>query len=115
MPSLIIPIPLHRKKIKARGFNQAKLIAHVLSNKLGIPYQHHHIIRSKNTPAQSGLNAKARKKNIKNAFTLVEPITHQHIIIIDDVITTGATVSELKRCINKRQKIQCDYWSLAGS
>jgi ComF family protein len=90
-PDIIIPVPLHKKRLKERGFNQAHEIAKVIGKKLNIPLNIRGAIRIKNTKAQSNLKAKERHKNLENAFKANKNFTGKHIAIVDDVFTTGAT------------------------
>jgi ComF family protein len=104
---LIMPVPLHRKKLRQRGFNQAYL---VIRNFVKL-YQHHFgqrplwridmgsLVRLKQTPSQTGFDIEQRKRNLNNAFKVVtqEPIDKQHILLIDDVFTTGATCNSAAR------------------
>jgi len=97
---LIISVPLHPIKEKARGYNQAHLIGKALSRKLHIPYANHIIYRKKNTLPQKTLSDKERTKNIKNAFSTREnilkcDIMNKHIMIVDDIYTTGSTIDSI--------------------
>ncbi len=95
LPSLIIPVPLHPSRLKERGFNQAIEIAKVIGKNLRIPVDTESVIRLKNTQAQSNLKSKDRQKNVENAFKLNKKIKATHIAIVDDVLTTGATIRAL--------------------
>lgn len=90
---LIIPIPLHKKRKKWRGFNQSELIARELSNYYGWPLSLD-LVKIKNTSTQVELSEDKRLNNLKEVFKWIgEPIT-QTILLIDDVITSGATINE---------------------
>jgi ComF family protein len=96
--SLILPVPLHPRKKRMRGFNQARYIAMGVSEVLGFPLcDPKSVRRIKNTKSQTGYSLKKRRANISKAFRMedAEEITGKHIIIIDDVFTTGATTFEL--------------------
>jgi ComF family protein len=100
---LIIPIPLfHLKKIE-RGFNQSDYIAKGVAEKLGIPYYTATAKRIRNTPSQTKLNLLERTENMRDAFKIKKPskIKGKKIIIVDDVITTGATVRELAKILKE--------------
>lgn len=88
---LIVPVPIHRKKLKKRGYNQSELIAKELSNIMNIP--HLNVIeRVKNTPAQVLFNGDMRWYNVKDAFKCIINLEGKSILLVDDVITTGATM-----------------------
>lgn len=112
LPDLIIPVPLHVKKIRQRGFNQAQLIAQYLSKQLNIPCHNNIAHRIRNTRAQSSLDAKARQRNLKGAFQ-VSDLHQQSIALVDDVVTTGTTVNELSIELIKSGASRVDVWSLA--
>ena len=101
VPDAILPVPLHNARLHKRGFNQALELARPLAKQLGIPLLTRTITRSKATLPQTELDSSQRQRNLQQAFQLQTPVTHQHIAIFDDVITTGATMAaasaELKR------------------
>ncbi len=112
LPQSLLPVPLHPSKLKARGFNQSSLIALELQRSLNIPILTSGVIRHKKTFAQSSLDSIQRQKNLKNAFqVLLKPPSH--IAIIDDVVTTGATASELAKVLRLAGANRVDVWSLA--
>ncbi len=91
---VVLPVPLHWRRKARRGFNQATEIARPLAALLGVPLLRG-VRRHKSTPFQSGLDAKQRAKNLRNAFAVSAPILHAHVLVVDDVVTTGATVRAL--------------------
>ncbi|MFT6733689.1 MAG: ComF family protein [Polaribacter sp.] len=111
-PDLLIPVPLFYKKRNKRGFNQSRLIAKALSNYFNIPISGSEIIRTKQTQTQASLDAIQRKRNLKNAFEITQNLP-ERIVIIDDIVTTGATVSELASVALKRGAKHIEIWSLA--
>ena len=113
-PELIIPIPLHKKRLQERGFNQALEMAKIISKKLKITIDYSSCIRIKNTQAQSLLSSKNRQTNLKQAFTLIKPITANHIAILDDVITTGHTIQEFLSILPLHVK-KIDIWCCAST
>lgn len=112
-PDLIMPIPLHKKRLQERGFNQCLEIAKVISKQLHIPIDKHSIIRHKHTKPQSQCTASERKHNIKNAFKIKKPITTNHIILFDDVITTGGTIRACHKVLSTQDIKQIDIWCIA--
>ena len=91
---LIIPVPLHVKKVKKRGYNQAELLAESLAKKLSLPLAKQVLKRVRNTPSQTKLGREERLKNMSNAFECIngEKIKGKVVLLIDDVATTGATL-----------------------
>tara|TARA_R110002072_G_scaffold104099_2_gene228428 strand:- start:8307 stop:9020 length:714 start_codon:yes stop_codon:yes gene_type:complete len=100
-PTCWIPVPLHRRALRSRGFNQAAEIAQVLTEYTKIPTLGKATRRMIDTSAQKQLNAAGRASNIHNAFDLNVDLTGQNVAIVDDVITTTATVSELTRILKE--------------
>lgn len=116
LPQVLIPIPLHPRRLSERGFNQSLVIAKQLSKSLDIPLSHA-LTRIKDTPHQIGLSEKQRRQNLNGAFHLQQALPDHtladHIAIIDDVVTTGSTVNEAtKLCLKNRVK-RVDIWCLA--
>jgi len=101
LPDCLLPVSLHKSRLRQRGFNQSIEISREISKKLSIPIEHTAVIRQRSTVAQTGLNAKQRQKNIRDAFTVVRQLHYKHVLIIDDVMTTGATVNELAKVLKK--------------
>ncbi len=93
-PDLIITVPLHPRKLKQRGYNQLHLFANELSKHFQIPVNHHFLRRTKHSRAQASKNQSERLKT-KNAYQLTETISDKHILLIDDVYTTGNTISNI--------------------
>ncbi len=111
-PDYIIPVPLHPKRLRQRGFNQSEEIASIIAKQLRIPLRLDLCQRIKLSPPQSGLHAKERQKNIRNAFK-AKPLPGHHVVIFDDVMTTGATVSELSKTLKKAGATRVDVWVCA--
>ena len=99
--NLIIPVPIHIKKLKSRGFNQADILARNLAEFLGKDYSSNTISRVKNTAPQNSLNYKERARNISDAFEFNKSIDveDKSILIIDDIFTTGSTINECARLL----------------
>lgn len=113
-PQLIVPVPLHKKRLRERGFNQSLELAKAISYLAQIPINKTYFIRKKNTQTQAQCSKSARRKNIKNAFTLQQKLPVQHIILLDDVITTGGTIIECFNTLHKKQpSLSIDIWAIA--
>lgn len=113
LPDLIMPVPLHYARLKERGFNQALEIAKPIGQYFHIPIDTRTCIKIKNTRAQSSLSAEKRKHNLKNAFGLSYSVDAKHIAIVDDVMTTGNTVSEIAQLLKKVGVEKVDVWCCA--
>lgn len=94
LPDLLVTVPLHYKKLKQRGYNQLHLFANTLSEQLKIPVNHSLLRRTKHSRAQAKKNQTERLKT-KNAYQLTESVSDKHILLIDDVYTTGNTISNI--------------------
>ena len=113
LPDVLIPVPLHGQRLKQRGFNQALEIARPIAKSLGIALDIHSCRRSRPTPEQSGLPAKQRRTNIKGAFQVSDTVQGKHIVIVDDVMTTGSTVRELAKTLKNHGANRVDVWVCA--
>ncbi|MFK5984399.1 MAG: ComF family protein [Pseudomonadota bacterium] len=115
LPELIIPVPLHIKRLKHRGFNQSSELANYFSQQWGIKIDDQLVERIKITHTQKGLTLKQRKNNLKNAFRLVagKKLNNKHVVIVDDVITTANTVNEIARVLKQAGASRVDVWTIA--
>jgi ComF family protein len=95
-PDLVIPVPLHPVRLRARGFNQSALLADCVASALGAPLLTNTLIRTRNTLSQAGMNRQERLTNLQNAFGVRKEnqIGHKRVLLVDDVITTTATIRE---------------------
>ena len=98
----ISPVPLHTERRRQRGYDQAELLAQGLSARTAIPLRCDLVERTRQTRAQVGLNATQRHANMHNAFAATGPCTNLHVLLIDDVYTTGATMRGLRHCPARR-------------
>lgn len=118
-PQLLIPIPMHPSKQRERGYNQANYLAKYLGNALKIPVAYELLQKPIATPAQHGLDAKTRRDNVMGSLTLNPKYrdkvkTLQHVALIDDVITTGATCREAAHCLAaENDELIIDVWAVA--
>lgn len=113
-PQILIPVPLHWRRIAKRGFNQAHIIAQQLSKETQIPIiKHTHVTRIKHTAAQSSLNQHSRQKNMFSVFQTQNLSEFEHVAIIDDIFTTGNTVNALAKQLKKQGIARVSIWALA--
>jgi ComF family protein len=114
-PCALIPVPLSRKRLRRRGFNQAAMLARWLSDNLEIACDEQLVIRTQDTSAQQDLNAKARQHNLRRAFALHPQATirGRHLALVDDVLTTGATARTLARLLMDAGASRVDVYCLA--
>jgi ComF family protein len=112
LPELIIPVPLHKERLKERGYNQALELARPISRILDIPINYQLCQRIRNTEHQTVVGALERRKNLRGAFFTVKSVP-AHVAIIDDVLTTGSTVNELAKCLRTAGATQIDIWTIA--
>lgn len=113
IPDCIIPVPLHPQRLRERGFNQALELSRIISSQLNIPLDYSLCQRKSNTLYQSGLNSKQRKSNLRNAFQVKTPHQYKHVVIFDDVVTTGTTVNELARKLKQSGVEKIEVWAIA--
>lgn len=114
LPDMLIPVPLHRTRLRERGYNQALELAQPLARALGIPLRHDVIERTAATPPQTGLDAKARRRNLRGAFTVATAMQWpSHVALLDDVMTTGATLREAAKTLQQAGVARVDVWALA--
>lgn len=108
---ILIPVPMHKKDERKRGYNQAVLIASEISRQLGIPVVSKAVRKQKITEEQKNLNRQERSENLKGAFSIVHPdeISEKRIMLIDDVATTGSTLSQLTDILlkNNAAEVYC--------
>ncbi len=100
---LIMPVPLHSRRLREREFNQSLLLADRIGRHFHRPVSFANLIRTRPSPAQTTLSRKKRLKNLRSAFSLHHPdaVTRKTILLIDDVYTTGATVNECAKTLRK--------------
>ena len=112
-PDAFLPVPLYKKRLAKRGFNQSLEIIKPLAKSQNIPVLLDVISRSKETQAQTGLSKHASKKNVSGSFTLLSKPAGSHILIVDDVVTTTATTNELAKLLKKSGVEKVGVLSLA--
>lgn len=113
-PELLIPMPLHRQRLRERGYNQALELIKPLAKQMQIEVDVRTLVRIKPTQAQSELDAKTRQRNVRDAFAVQRRrCLPEHIALFDDVVTTGATVREAALALRQAGVKRIDVWALA--
>jgi ComF family protein len=111
----ILPVPLHRLRLAERGFNQAVDLARPLARVRGVPLLYNALDRVRHTAPQFGLSVPQRRENIRGAFQVPRPhrVKGRRILLVDDIITTGATVAECAKVLKKAGAAQVAVLALA--
>jgi len=112
-PELIIPVPLHRTRLMRRGYNQALEVARIIKQSLDIRVDASLAKRIRATPDQIGQTRSQRQKNLRGAFAVDSGVKGKHIALLDDVMTTGATLSELARAARHAGAARIEAWAIA--
>jgi ComF family protein len=112
-PQALIPTPLSRQRYRARGFNQSHELALQLAKALRAPIRADLVVRQRDTQEQAGLGGAERRRNVRGAFALTQPLELRHVAIIDDVMTTGSTASELAKVLRRGGATCVEVWTVA--
>lgn len=112
-PDLMVPVPLTAHRLRERGFNQALELARTLGKQWGVPVQAELCVKTRDTAAQTRLPWKERRKNIRGAFVVEGGVSGCHVAVVDDVLTTGATLSELARNLKRAGAISVTGYVIA--
>ena len=115
MPELLLPVPLHARRLRERGFNQALELSRMLSTLLSVAVDADSLVRTRDTRAQSSLPRNQRGRNMRNAFRVASPLGCTHVAIIDDVMTTGVTVNEIARALRREAIARIEVWVVAST
>jgi ComF family protein len=110
LPEAIIPMPIHRNRLYRRGFNQTMEIAKYLGVILDIPVDYKCCQRTKQIESQTNLSVFGRRNNVKGVFRMIKEVSYKHVAILDDVVTTGATVEELTRVLKSVGIKNVEVW-----
>lgn len=114
LPAAIVPVPLHRLRLRRRGYNQTLELARPLARHLHVPLLCDALRRTRATGAQTELNAIQRHRNVRGAFAAqFAGAVPQHVAVLDDVFTTGATLGECVRVLKRTGVARVDVWALA--
>ena len=111
-PQALVPVPLHRRRLRERGYDQALELAKPLAKSLSVPLCADALIRTRATPPQTELGGRARRRNLRGAFAVRAPLP-AHVALIDDVLTTGATLAEAARTLRAAGVKRVDAWIVA--
>lgn len=112
-PEVLLPVPLHRNRLLARGYNQAAEIARLWSQATGIALDTTALYRTRATLNQSGLDASRRADNVRGAFGFEPRAEYRHVAVVDDIVTTGSTVDEITRVLHRHGVEFVEIWALA--
>jgi ComF family protein len=112
-PDVLLPVPLHRQRLRQRGFNQALELARPVSRRLCIPLDPWLAVRNKATIPQASLSPKDRYRNVRDAFQVKKDVSGLKIAIIDDVMTTGHTANALANTLKKAGAREISVWVFA--
>lgn len=114
-PDLIIPVPLHRARLRERGYNQALEIARPVAQALGVPLDFRSLRRVRATVPQTGMTVKERRKNLRGAFALRDEnvVQNRRVALVDDVMTTGSTVQAAAQCLRAAGAMEVTIWVIA--
>jgi ComF family protein len=112
-PDRLVPMPLHPRRIRERGFNHASEIARDVARRLGLPLDATSCQRVRDTPPQMGLKHDARRRNVRGAFACSGDIRGQHVALIDDVMTTGTSLDELAATLKRAGAREVSCWVAA--
>jgi ComF family protein len=114
LPELLLPVPLHARRLRQRGYNQALELARGIGRTLRMPVEASGARRTRATADQIGKSAAERRRNVKGAFAVDEArVRGRHLALIDDVMTTGSTVAELARVCRKAGAAHIEVWTVA--
>ena len=119
LPRLLVPVPLHPARFRERGFNQAAAIARYAGRLLEVPVAGHLVRRLRDTPSQTALGVSERQRNVHGAFDVRAGASQRrlfeaiHVAIVDDVMTTGSTLAELRDVLLAAGVRRVDRWAVA--
>jgi ComF family protein len=107
-----VPVPLHRSRLRERGYNQSLELARPVAKHLQLPVIDG-LVRTRPTPPQAALSREARRKNVRRAFAARADFTGMRVAVVDDVMTSGATAEMVTRCLRKAGAVGVEIWVVA--
>jgi ComF family protein len=119
LPRVLVPVPLHAARLQERGFNQATALARYAGRMLEIPVMGAAVRRVRDTPSQTSLGVEQRHRNVSGAFAVLanasarRMVELQHVAVVDDVMTTGSTLAELRMVLLAAGVRRVDTWAVA--
>ncbi len=113
LPQLVLPVPLHPRQLRSRGFNHAAELAYAVSRELGLPWSTRLLRKERHTEHQHTLDRGARLKNLRGAFRYLGNAGYHHVAVVDDVVTTGATAAEVTRTLKAAGIRKVEIWAVA--
>lgn len=112
-PDMLVPVPLHRTRLRERGSNQSLELARVVARRFDLPLTTHAVRRVRATPPQTTLTSNERRRNVRNAFHTTVDFSGKTVAIVDDVMTSGHTVNALARCLRRAGATNVAVWVAA--
>ncbi|PIT13350.1 amidophosphoribosyltransferase [Snodgrassella alvi] len=109
----VLAMPLSRKRLFERGFNQSQLLAAIIARHYALPVLRPDCVQRCYRPPQSTLKKSARQRNVRGVFRLNHAVKKRNLLLIDDVVTTGATITELAQTLKKSGASRIYVWTLA--
>ncbi len=113
LPQLLLPLPLHSRQLRQRGFNHSAEITRSLARKLELHWETGLLRKNRETAAQHGLGRRQRRHNLRNCFQFDNRRHWRHIALIDDIVTTGSTAAEASRSLRKAGVETVEVWAVA--
>jgi len=111
---MVVPVPLHARRLRLRGFNQSALLALPVARWLGVPLSLHALRRLRDTPSQLELTRRERRAQLRGAFAASKKVRGRAVLVIDDVRTTGATLDEVQHTLERAEASAVFTLTLAG-
>lgn len=112
-PDCLVPMPLHPNRLRERGFNQSLELARRVASSLNIPLLPHACQRVRDTPSQSALTWKKRGRNMRRAFACTQDLSGKHVAVVDDVMTSGASLNEVAIALRSAGAREISAWVVA--
>ncbi len=112
-PDILVPVPLHRTRLRERGYNQSLELARVVARRFNLPLATRAVRRVRATPPQTMLTSSERRRNVRDAFHTALDFSGKRVAIVDDVMTSGHTANALARCLRRAGAINIVVWVVA--